>query len=138
MSLGLEDKMSLKVTEKRVGDMATSLPKLIEAIKRDEQADAKILAALQQNNQAFSVFLEKYGEYLKHESTPEPPPQINVNTQQEKVVAAIAEQNKLLETITNNQNTIIELVGKKPTRLNLARNDYGTIKYVDIEYKNLK
>ncbi len=40
MSLGLEDKMSLKVTEKRVGDMATSLPKLIEAIKRDEQADA--------------------------------------------------------------------------------------------------
>ena len=138
MSLGLEDKMSLKVTEKRVGDMATSLPKLIEAIKRDEQADAKILAALQQNNQAFSVFLEKYGEYLKHESTPEPPPQINVNTQQEKVVAAITEQNKLLEIITNNQNTIIDLVGRKPTRLNLARNDYGTIKYVDIEYKNLK
>lgn len=130
--------MSLKVTEKRVGDMATSLPKLIEAIKRDEQADAKILAALQQNNQAFSVFLEKYGECLKHESTPEPPPQINVNTQQEKVVAAITEQNKLLETITNNQNTIIDLVGRKPTRLNLARNDYGTIKYVDIEYKNLK
>ena len=134
MSLGLEDKMSLKVTEKRVGDMATSLPKLIEAIKRDEQADAKILAALQQNNQAFSVFLEKYGEYLKHESTPEPPPQINVNTQQEKVVAAITEQNKLLETITNNQNTIIDLVGRKPTRINATRNDYGTITYVEIQY----
>ena len=100
MSLGLEDKMSLKVTEKRVGDMATSLPKLIEAIKGDEQADAKILAALQQNNQAFSVFLDKFKEYLEHENTPEEPPQINVNTQQEKVVAAITEQNKLLETIT--------------------------------------
>ncbi len=138
MSLGLEDKMSIKITEKRVGDMAMSLPKLIEAIKRDEQADAKILAALQQNNQAFSVFLDKFKEYLEHENTPEEPPQINVNTQQEKVVAAITEQNKLLETITNNQNTIIELVGKKPTRLNVVRNDYGTMKYVDIEYKNLK
>ena len=138
MSLGLEDKMSIKITEKRVGDMATSLPKLIEAIKRDEQADAKILAALQQNNQAFSVFLDKFKEYLEHENTPEEPPQINVNTQQEKVVAAITEQNKLLETITNNQNTIIELVGKKPTRLNVVRNDYGTMKYFDIEYKNLK
>ena len=138
MSLGLEDKMSIKITEKRVGDMAMSLPKLIEAIKRDEQADAKILAALQQNNQAFSVFLDKFKEYLEHENTPEEQPQINVNTQQEKVVAAITEQNKLLETITNNQNTIIDLVGRKPTRLNLARNDYGTIKYVDIEYKNLK
>lgn len=134
MSLGLEDKMSLKVTEKRVGDMATSLPKLIEAIKRDEQADAKILAALQQNNQAFSVFLDKFKEYLEHENTPEEPPQINVNTHQEKVVAAITEQNKLLELISNNQNTIIELVGKKPTRLNVTRNDYGTIKYVEIQY----
>ena len=138
MSLGLEDKMSIKITEKRVGDMATSLPKLIEAIKRDEQADAKILAALQQNNQAFSVFLDKFKEYLEHENTPEEPPQINVTTQQESVVAAITEQNKLLELISNNQRSIIELVGKKPTRLNLARNDYGTIKYVDIEYKNLK
>ena len=126
--------MSIKITEKRVGDMAMSLPKLIEAIKRDEQADAKILAALQQNNQAFSVFLDKFKEYLEHENTPEEPPQINVNTQQEKVVAAITEQNKLLETITNNQNTIIELVGKKPTRLNVTRNDYGTIKYVEIQY----
>ena len=134
MSLGLEDKMSIKITEKRVGDMAMYLPKLIEAIKRDEQADAKILAALQQNNQAFSVFLDKFKEYLEHENTPEEPPQINVNTQQEKVVAAITEQNKLLETITNNQNTIIELVGKKPTRLNVTRNDYGTIKYVEIQY----
>ena len=134
MSLGLEDKMSLKVTEKRVGDMATSLLKLIEAIKRDEQADAKIFAALQQNNQAFSVFLDKFKEYLEHENTPEEPPQINVNTQQEKVVAAITEQNKLLELISNNQNTIIELVGKKPTRLNVTRNDYGTIKYVEIQY----
>lgn len=114
--------------------MATSLPKLIEAIKRDEQADAKILAALQQNNQAFSVFLDKFKEYLEHENTPEEPPQINVNTQQEKVVAAITEQNKLLELISNNQNTIIELVGKKPTRLNVTRNDYGTIKYVEIQY----
>lgn len=134
MSLGLEDKMSLKVTEKRVGDMATSLPKLIEAIKRDEQADAKILAALQQNNQAFSVFLDKFKEYLEHENTPEEPPQINVNTHQEKVVAAITEQNKLLELISNNQKSIIELVGKKPTRLNVTRNDYGTIKYVEIQY----
>ena len=134
MSLGLEDKMSLKVTEKRVGDMATSLPKLIEAIKRDEQADAKIFAALQQNNQAFSVFLDKFKEYLEHENTPEEPPQINVNTQQEKVVAAITEQNKLLELISNNQKSIIELVGKKPTRLNVTRNDYGTIKYVEIQY----
>jgi|JI10StandDraft_1071094.scaffolds.fasta_scaffold802254_2 5'-deoxynucleotidase YfbR-like HD superfamily hydrolase len=134
MSLGLEDKMSLKVTEKRVGDMATSLPKLIEAIKRDEQADAKILAALQQNNQAFSVFLDKFKEYLEHENTPEEPPKINVNTQQEKVVAAITEQNKLLELISNNQKSIIELVGKKPTRLNVTRNDYGTIKYVEIQY----
>ena len=134
MSLGLEDKMSLKVTEKRVGDMATSLPKLIEAIKRDEQADAKIVAALQQNNQAFSVFLDKFKEYLEHENTPEEPPQINVNTQQEKVVAAITEQNKLLELISNNQKSIIELVGKKPTRLNVTRNDYGTIKYVEIQY----
>ena len=134
MSLGLEDKMSLKVTEKRVGDMATSLPKLIEAIKRDEQADAKILAALQQNNQAFSVFLDKFKEYLEHENTPEEPPKINVNTQQEEVVAAITEQNKLLELISNNQKSIIELVGKKPTRLNVTRNDYGTIKYVEIQY----
>lgn len=126
--------MSLKVTEKRVGDMATSLPKLIEAIKRDEQADAKILAALQQNNQAFSVFLDKFKEYLEHENTPEEPPKINVNTQQEKVVAAITEQNKLLELISNNQKSIIELVGKKPTRLNVTRNDYGTIKYVEIQY----
>ena len=134
MSLGLEDKMSIKITEKRVGDMAMSLPKLIEAIKRDEQADAKILAALQQNNQAFSVFLDKFKEYLEHENTPEEPPQINVNTQQEKVVAAITEQNKLLELISNNQKSIIELVGKKPTRLNVTRNDYGTIKYVEIQY----
>ena len=134
MSLGLEDKMSIKITEKRVGDMATSLPKLIEAIKRDEQADAKILAALQQNNQAFSVFLDKFKEYLEHENTPEEPPKINVNTQQEKVVAAITEQNKLLELISNNQKSIIELVGKKPTRLNVTRNDYGTIKYVEIQY----
>lgn len=134
MSLGLEDKMSLKVTEKRVGDMATSLPKLIEAIKRDEQADAKILAALQQNNQAFSVFLDKFKEYLEHENTPEEPPQINVTTQQESVVAAITEQNKLLELISNNQISIIELVGKKPTRLNVTRNDYGTVKYIDIQY----
>ena len=134
MSLGLEDKMSLKITEKRVGDMATSLPKLIEAIKRDEQADAKILAALQQNNQAFSVFLDKFKEYLEHENTPEEPPQINVTTQQESVVAAITEQNKLLELISNNQRSIIELVGKKPTRLNVTRNDYGTVKYIDIQY----
>lgn len=126
--------MSLKVTEKRVGDMATSLPKLIEAIKRDEQADAKILAALQQNNQAFSVFLDKFKEYLEHENTPEEPPQINVTTQQESVVAAITEQNKLLELISNNQISIIELVGKKPTRLNVTRNDYGTVKYIDIQY----
>jgi len=134
MSLGLEEKMSLKVTEKRVGDMATSLPKLIEAIKRDEQADAKIFAALQQNNQAFSVFLGKFKEYLELEKTPEQPPQINVTTQQESVVAAITEQNKLLELISNNQKSIIELVGKKPTRLNVTRNDYGTIKYVEIQY----
>ena len=134
MSLGLEDKMSIKITEKRVGDMAMSLPKLIEAIKRDEQADAKILAALQQNNQAFSVFLDKFKEYLEHENTPEEPPQINVTTQQEKVVAAITEQNKLLELISNNQRSIIELVGKKPTRLNVTRNDYGTVKYIDIQY----
>jgi hypothetical protein len=53
MSLGLEEKMSLKVTEKRVGDMVNTLPKLVDAIRRDEQADAKILAALQQNNEAF-------------------------------------------------------------------------------------
>ena len=134
MSLGLEDKMSIKITEKRVGDMAMSLPKLIEAIKRDEQADAKILAALQQNNQAFSVFLDKFKEYLEHENTPEEPPQINVTTQQESVVAAITEQNKLLELISNNQRSIIELVGKKPTRLNVTRNDYGTVKYIDIQY----
>ena len=134
MSLGLEEKMSLKITEKRVGDMATSLPKLIEAIKRDEQADAKIFAALQQNNQAFSVFLGKFKEYLELEKTPEEPPQINVTTQQESVVAAITEQNKLLELISNNQKSIIELVGKKPTRLNVTRNDYGTIKYVEIQY----
>jgi 5'-deoxynucleotidase YfbR-like HD superfamily hydrolase len=134
MSLGLEEKMSLKITEKRVGDMATSLPKLIEAIKRDEQADAKIFAALQQNNQAFSVFLGKFKEYLELEKTPEQPPQINVTTQQESVVAAITEQNKLLELISNNQKSIIELVGKKPTRLNVTRNDYGTIKYVEIQY----
>ena len=134
MSLGLEEKMSLKITEKRVGDMATSLPKLIEAIKRDEQADAKIFAALQQNNQAFSVFLGKFKEYLELEKTPEEPPQINVTTQQESVVAAITEQNKILELISNNQKSIIELVGKKPTRLNVTRNDYGTIKYVEIQY----
>jgi len=134
MSLGLEEKMSLKVTEKRVGDMVNTLPKLVDAIRRDEQADAKILAALQQNNEAFSVFLGKFKEYLELEKTPEEPPQINVTTQQESVVAAITEQNKLLELISNNQKSIIELVGKKPTRLNVTRNDYGTIKYVEIQY----
>jgi hypothetical protein len=134
MSLGLEEKMSLKVTEKRVGDMVNTLPKLVDAIRRDEQADAKILAALQQNNEAFSVFLGKFKEYLELEKTPEQPPQINVTTQQESVVAAITEQNKLLELISNNQKSIIELVGKKPTRLNVTRNDYGTIKYVEIQY----
>lgn len=134
MSLGLEEKMSLKVTEKRVGDMVNTLPKLVDAIRRDEQADEKILAALQQNNEAFSVFLGKFKEYLELEKTPEEPPQINVTTQQESVVAAITEQNKLLELISNNQKSIIELVGKKPTRLNVTRNDYGTIKYVEIQY----
>ena len=134
MSLGLEDKMALRITEKKVTDLGTSVASLVAAIRKDEQADAKIVAALQQNNQAFNVFLGKFKEYLEHENTPEEPPKINVNTQQEKVVAAITEQNKLLELISNNQKSIIELVGKKPTRLNVTRNDYGTIKYVEIQY----
>lgn len=134
MSLELEDKMSIKITEKRVGDMATSLPKLIESIKRDEQADAKILAALQQNSQAFGLFLEKFKEYLELEKTPEKPPQINVTTNQESVIAAITEQNKLLQLISSNQKSIIDLIGKKPKRLNVARNSYGTINYIDIQY----
>lgn len=134
MSLGLEEKMSIKVTEKRVEGLSKSIPQILAAMGRDEQADAKILAALQQNNEAFSVFLGKFKEYLELEKTPEEPPTINVTTQQESVVAAITKQNKLLELICDNQKSIIELVGKKPTRLNLTRNDYGTIKYVEIQY----
>lgn len=134
MSLGLEDKMALRITEKKVTDLGTSVASLVAAIRKDEQADAKIVAALQQNNQAFNVFLGKFKEYLEQEKKPEEPPQVNVTTNQELVVSAIEGMNKLLGLIANNQKSIIELVGKKPTRLNVTRNDYGTIKYVEIQY----
>lgn len=134
MSLGLEEKMSLRVTEKRVTDLGASVASLVAAIRKDEQADAKIMALLQQNNQAFSVFLDKFKEYLEEEKKPEEPPQINVTTNQESVVSAIEEQNKLLGLIANNQKSIIELVGKKPTKLNVIRNDYGTVKHIEITY----
>jgi len=134
MSLGLEDKMALRITEKKVTDLGASVASLVAAIRKDEQADAKIVAALQQNNQAFNVFLGKFKEYLEQEKKPEEPPQVNVTTNQESVVSAIEGMNKLLGLIANNQKSIIELVGKKPTKLNVTRNDYGTIKYIEIQY----
>lgn len=134
MSLGLEDKMALRITEKKVTDLGTSVASLVAAIRKDEQADAKIVAALQQNNQAFNVFLGKFKEYLEQEKKPEEPPQVNVTTNQESVVSAIEGMNKLLGLIANNQKSIIELVGKKPTKLNVIRNDYGTVKHIEITY----
>lgn len=134
MSLGLEDKMALRITEKKVTDLGTSVASLVAAIRKDEQADAKIVAALQQNNQAFNVFLGKFKEYLEQEKKPEEPPQVNVTTNQELVVSAIEGMNKLLGLIANNQKSIIELVGKKPTKLNVIRNDYGTVKHIEITY----
>lgn len=134
MSLGLEDKMALRITEKKVTDLGTSVASLVAAIRKDEQADAKIVDALQQNNQAFNVFLGKFKEYLEQEKKPEEPPQVNVTTNQESVVSAIEGMNKLLGLIANNQKSIIELVGKKPTKLNVIRNDYGTVKHIEITY----
>ncbi len=134
MSLGLEDKMALRITEKKVTDLGTSVASLVAAIRKDEQADAKIVFALQQNNQAFNVFLGKFKEYLEQEKKPEEPPQVNVTTNQELVVSAIEGMNKLLGLIANNQKSIIELVGKKPTKLNVIRNDYGTVKHIEITY----
>jgi len=134
MSLELDEKIERRLLQKGLNDVVQNLQKVSVGLQKDGQTDEKIFAAIQENSRVFNVFLDKFKEYLEHENTPEEPPKINVNTQQEKVVAAITEQNKLLELISNNQKSIIELVGKKPTRLNVTRNDYGTIKYVEIQY----
>jgi len=134
MSLELDEKIERRLLQKGLNDVVQNLQKVSVGLQKDSQTDEKIFAAIQENSRVFNVFLDKFKEYLEHENTPEEPPKINVNTQQEKVVAAITEQNKLLELISNNQKSIIELVGKKPTRLNVTRNDYGTIKYVEIQY----
>ena len=133
MSLELEEKIERKLFEKRLGEVVQNLQKLSVAMQKDSQSDEKILTAIEENSRVFSVFLDKFQGGFQPTVKVEAP-NVNVQTNQEQVVASIREQNDLLRSIINNQKTILELSGKKPNRLQVERNNLGFIKYIDIQY----
>lgn len=133
MSLELEEKIERKLFERRLGEVVQNLQKLSVAIQKDSQSDEKILAAIQENSRVFSVFLDKFQGGFQPTVKVEAP-NVKVETNQEQVVASIREQNDLLRSIITNQQTILELSGKKPNRLQVERNNLGFIKCIDIQY----
>ena len=133
MSLELEEKIERKLFERRLGEVVQNLQKLSVAMQKDSQSDEKILAAIQENSRVFSVFLDKFQGGFQPTVKVEAP-NVNVQTNQEQVVASIREQNDLLRSIITNQQTILELSGKKPNRLQVERNNLGFIKHIDIQY----
>ena len=134
MSLELEEKIERKLFERRLGEVVQNLQKLSVAMQKDSQSDEKILAAIQENSRVFSVFLDKFQGGFQPTVKVEAP-NVNVQTNQEQVVASIREQNDLLRSIITNQQTILELSGNKPNRLQAERNNLGFIKYIDIQYE---
>ena len=134
MSLELEEKIERKLFERRLGEVVQNLQKLSVAMQKDSQSDEKILAAIQENSRVFSVFLDKFQGGFQPTVKVEAP-NVNVQTNQEQVVASIREQNDLLRSIITNQQTILELSGNKPNRLQVERNNLGFIKYIDIQYE---
>jgi hypothetical protein len=133
MSLELEEKIERKLFERRLGEVVQNLQKLSVAMQKDSQSDEKILAAIQENSRVFSVFLDKFQGGFQPNVKVEAP-NVKVETNQDQVVASIREQNDLLRSIITNQQTILELSGKKPNRLQVERNNLGFIKHIDIQY----
>ena len=133
MNEALDEKIERRLLQKGLGEVSQNLQKVSVALQKDSQTDEKILAAIQENSRVFNVFLERFKDGFTPEIKVEAP-NVKVETNQKEVVTSIQEQNKLLQDIIINQQSIIQLSKSKPQRLQVERNSLGFIKHIDIQY----
>lgn len=60
-----------------------------------------------------------------------------VNVDQGSVVSELKSLEKLCGEITDNQESIIEILRTRPTKLSVQRNSGGTIQFVNVEYNKI-
>lgn len=133
----VEEKIKAKEEKQRHDEMVSLFKELNKVMPKLSGNNAEITKALNENNQALLVTLKGIVEAFKGVDFK---PEIMVNSPEVKVdnsglLNAINDQNKLLEGVLENQANILDALGRKPTRMEVVRNDYGTLKFIDIKYK---
>jgi len=127
--MGLEEKIGIKRHEEVLG----SLKGVISAISSQQKTDPEISKLLKENKEAINNFVKAVGEWKK-----QPAPEVNVETNQDKVVKAIGDLGEVLKGIGDRLTKLEEKEEEpksKPTKLKAVRNSFsGEIDYVVIEY----
>ena len=120
-----------KISERRHDEVLMGFRKLALAISDSQKEDPELKELLAENSRAINNFVEVAKEFGKQEKQ-----ELKIETNQDKVVGAIADLGVILKGIGDRLSALEKKEDRPlPTKLRAQRDYSGEIDYVIIEYK---
>lgn len=131
-----DDKFEQLLADKQHRQLMGAIRQLISSLKNDQNEDSKISQAITKYNQDLSLLLGRIETALGKPQKDLPTPQVNVTNNNTELTSKIGLLKDEIKSLSDGQQTIIELLSIKPTRLKPVSN-YGRIDYVDIVWEDI-
>lgn len=127
-----DEELGNAVAGRQHKETISHLKQIASSLKQNSDGGTKLEKLVQGHTEV----LNNIGEKMEKLSSIElKSPDVIVNTNQEPIIKEIKDLCEDIKGLKEDNATIISLLQKKPSRIKIQRNGYGTLDYVDIEYK---